>query len=46
LLRRANCAGDIKDGLWKIRGARQVVYARADLSIRDRLAAAKVMTET
>jgi hypothetical protein len=29
-----------KDGLWKIAGARQVVYARADLSPRDRIAAA------
>jgi Family of unknown function (DUF5906) len=29
-----------KDGLWKINGARQAVYARADLSLRDRLKAA------
>lgn len=29
-----------KDGLWKINGARQVVYARAELSISDRIAAA------
>jgi hypothetical protein len=30
-----------KDGLWKLGGARQVVYARTDLSLRDRLIAAK-----
>ena len=29
-----------KDGLWKINGARQVIYARSDLSVRDRLQAA------
>jgi hypothetical protein len=29
-----------KDGLWKINGARQVVYAKTPLSLRDRLAAA------
>jgi hypothetical protein len=28
------------DGLWKVRGKRQVVYAKASLSLRDRLAAA------
>jgi hypothetical protein len=28
-----------KDGLWKINGARQVVYAGAEMSIRDRIAA-------
>jgi hypothetical protein len=31
---------DASDGLWKISGKRQVVYARQDLSIRDRIAAA------
>jgi len=34
---RNDCA---KDGLWKINGARQVVYARQELSIRDRTVAA------
>jgi hypothetical protein len=29
-----------KDGLWKIRGRRQVVYAKSTLSIRDRMGAA------
>ena len=29
-----------KDGLWKINGTRQAVYARADLSLGDRLKAA------
>jgi hypothetical protein len=32
---------DADDGLWKIRGRRQVVYARTELSLRDRLAAAR-----
>src|SRR5262249_27550415 len=27
------------DGLWKLGGKRQTVYARADLSLRDRIAA-------
>jgi hypothetical protein len=30
-----------KDGLWKLKGVRQVIYARTDLSLRDRLIAAK-----
>jgi hypothetical protein len=30
-----------KDGLWKINGTRQVVYAKAGLTQRDRLAAAQ-----
>ena len=30
-----------KDGLWKLGGKRQVVYARRDLSIRDRFASAQ-----
>jgi hypothetical protein len=34
-----------KDGLWKIDGARRAVYARTDLSIRDRLAAAAKITK-
>jgi hypothetical protein len=32
------------DGLWKINRARQVVYARAELSIRDRIKAARALT--
>jgi hypothetical protein len=31
---------DVKDGLWKIDGTRRSVYARHDLSLRDRLTAA------
>jgi hypothetical protein len=31
---------DAKDGLWKIAGARQAVYGRADLSLQDRIVAA------
>jgi len=34
-----------KDGLWKLQGARQVIYARTDLSLRDRLIAAKQLAE-
>ena len=33
--------GDAKDGLWKIDGRRQAVYARKELSIRDQLGAAR-----
>jgi Family of unknown function (DUF5906) len=32
------------DGLWKIGGARQVVYAKSTLSLRDRLRAASSLT--
>ena len=32
---------DAEDGLWGINGRRQVVYARSDLSLRDRIAAAQ-----
>jgi hypothetical protein len=32
------------DGLWKINGARQAVYGRTDLSIRDRMQAATDLT--
>ncbi len=35
-----------KDGLWKLSGRRQVIYARASLSVRDRIAAAKVLAES
>jgi hypothetical protein len=31
------------DGLWKINRKRQVVYAKASLSLRDRLAAARTL---
>jgi hypothetical protein len=31
---------DAEDGLWRIAGKRQAIYARADLSLRDQLAAA------
>jgi hypothetical protein len=34
-----------KDGLWKVDGKRQAVYARRDLSIRDRAAAATRLME-
>lgn len=33
-----------KDGLWRISGSRQVVYAKSELSIRDRLHAASLLT--
>jgi hypothetical protein len=33
-----------KDGLWKINGARQVIYAKSVLSIRDRVDAANKLT--
>jgi Family of unknown function (DUF5906) len=33
-----------KDGLWKINGARQVIYARVALSIKDRMQAAGKLT--
>lgn len=32
-----------KDGLWKIRGTRQAVYARSELSVRDRHRAAHLL---
>jgi hypothetical protein len=34
---------DSKDGHWVVHGKRQVIYARADLSIRDRIAAANAL---
>lgn len=34
-----------KDGLWKLGGKRQVVYARDDLSVRDRIAAARQLVD-
>ena len=34
-----------KDGLWKINGARQAVYARTTLPISERFAAARKLTE-
>jgi Family of unknown function (DUF5906) len=33
-----------KDGLWKVAGARKVIYARATLSIRDQIKAASGLT--
>jgi len=35
-----------KDGRWKVEGKRQVLYAKRDLSIRDRLAAARRLVES
>ena len=35
-----------KDGLWKVNGKRQVIYAKSDLSISDRFAAANKLWET
>ena len=32
------------DGQWKINGKRQAVYARKDLSMKDRLTAIKALT--
>jgi hypothetical protein len=32
------------DGLWKVHGKRQAVYAKASLSLRDQLAAAQKLT--
>jgi hypothetical protein len=37
--------GDAKDGFWKIRGARQVVYGKSASSISDRFRAARKLTE-
>ena len=34
-----------KDGMWKIGGKRQVIYARHELDIRDRIAAANSLIE-
>jgi Family of unknown function (DUF5906) len=34
-----------KDGLWKLQGSRSVIYARAELSLRDRLAAANDLAD-
>jgi uncharacterized protein DUF5906 len=37
--------GDAKDGFWKIRGARQVVYGKSAISISDRSRAARKLAE-
>ena len=37
----ADLAAMHKDGKWKIGGKRQMVYAKRELTIRDRIAAAK-----
>jgi hypothetical protein len=34
-----------KDGLWKISGARQVIYGRTNLSVRDRIIAAMQLAQ-
>jgi hypothetical protein len=34
-----------KDGLWKIKGVRQVIYVKAELSVSDRLRAAGALTQ-
>lgn len=34
-----------KDGRWKVGGRRQVIYARRELSVRDRIAAARALAE-
>jgi hypothetical protein len=34
---------DIKSGLWVVAGTRQVVYAKTDLSMRERIAAARAL---
>jgi hypothetical protein len=33
------------DGLWRIGGKRRAVYAKASLTLRDRIAAARRLTE-
>jgi len=41
-----NIRNDVaKDGLWRLDGRRQAIYARIDFSIRERLAAAKQLAE-
>lgn len=35
-----------QDGKWKVGGRRQVIYGRRDLNLRDRIAAARALTET
>jgi hypothetical protein len=37
--------GDAEDGLWVVAGKRQVIYARVDLSVRDRVVAARGLVE-
>ena len=34
------------DGRWKVNGARQVIYARSELSLRDRLKAASILIKS
>jgi hypothetical protein len=41
-IRRIDAA---QDGLWKIKGKRQVIHARNDLSAADRLKAARQIVE-
>jgi hypothetical protein len=35
---------DARDGLWRINGRRQAVYARTDLPLQDRILAARALT--
>jgi hypothetical protein len=37
--------GDAKDGFWKIRGTRQVIYGKSTIPISDRFRAARKLTE-
>jgi hypothetical protein len=37
---------DVKDGLWVISGRRQAIYARADLSVRDRVSSARELARS
>jgi hypothetical protein len=36
---------ETKDGMWKISGRRMMIYAKSELSIRDRIVAAKALVE-
>jgi hypothetical protein len=36
---------DAKDGLWKINGRRQVIYAKIGLSFADQIRAARTLTD-
>jgi hypothetical protein len=37
---------DVKDGLWVISGRRQAIYARASLSVRDRVSSARELARS
>jgi hypothetical protein len=34
-----------KEGIWKVNGSRQVIYAKSILSVRDRFLAARKLAE-